>query len=104
MTFDAFGDGSKSGAQVCDLGGQARQAARVGGAGVVLLDDGAEVGVAVKRGSAQTRPLGDGGEGDRLPGGGQFAAGVFNLASGLSVIRLGSGRLGRVSRIMWGSR
>ena len=52
MAADLGGEGFEAAAQLVDLDGQAGQGARVLAAGLVLLDDGAQVGPPVEGGPA----------------------------------------------------
>ncbi len=82
MLADVAGDGFKRGAQVADLGGQARESAGVGLPGAVLADDGAELGVAVEGGPGQPGAGGDRGEGDRLSSLCEFGRGPLDPVQG----------------------
>ena len=78
MAADFGGDGFEAAAQLVDLDGQAGQGTGVVAAGAVLLDDGAQVGTAVKGGPADPGAGGYFAERDRLPGGGQLGAGSLD--------------------------
>jgi hypothetical protein len=69
------GQGIECGAEGGEFVGEAGEGAAGGGAVPVLVDDGAEVGVAVEGGSAQAGAGGHGGEGDGVTGVVQVGAG-----------------------------
>ena len=79
VAADLGGEGFEAAAQLVDLDGQAGQGAGILTAGPVFLDDGAQVGPPVEGGPADPGAGGYFGEGDGLPGGGQFGAGGFDL-------------------------
>ena len=68
MASDVVSDSLDRGAEVRDLVGEAGQGAGVGLSGAVLVDDGAQLGVAVEGRAADLGEAGDGGEGDLLVG------------------------------------
>ena len=86
VASDLGGEGFEAAAQLVDLDGQAGQGAGILAAGLVFLDDGAQVGPPVEGGPADLRAGGYLPERDGLPGGGEFGAGGFD--SGQVVVLL----------------
>ena len=76
MAADFGGEGFEAAAQLVDLDSQAGQGAGILVAGLVLLDDGAQVGPPVEGGPADLRAGGYLRERDGLPGGELGAGGL----------------------------
>ena len=92
MAADLGGEGFEAAAQLVDLDGQAGQGAGVLAAGLVLLDDGAQVGPPVEGGPADLRAGGYLPERDGLPGGGELGAGGLDPGQLVVVSWHGPGR------------
>jgi len=85
-------EGFEAAAQLVDLDGQAGQGAGILAAGLVLLDDGAQVGPPVEGGPADLRAGGYLPECDGLPGGGELGAGGLDPGQLVVVSCHGPGR------------
>ena len=91
VAADFGGEGFEALAELVDLDGETGQGGGVVAAGAVFLDDSAQVGPPVEGGPADAGAGGYFGEGDGLPGRGEFGAGGLDpgLLAGVSWHRPG---------------
>ena len=91
VAADFGGEGFEALAELVDLDGETGQGGGVVAAGAVFLDDSAQVGPPVESGPADAGAGGYFGEGDGLPGRGEFGAGGLDpgLLAGVSWHRPG---------------
>jgi hypothetical protein len=78
VAADFVGDGFEAAPHLLDLDGQGGQRGGVVAAGLVLVDDGTQVGSPVEGGAADLGACRDFRERDGLPGGDERGAGVFD--------------------------